>query len=92
MGIVACTATLSINGCYFLTGITNSSADGVVAFYPTARLHYKELFHVVTELLIEVQAQTSCIITGIVCKYYLYGFVVPLQRRMQPKTLIVGVV
>ena len=45
VGIVACTATLSINGCYFLAGITNSSADGVVAFYPTARLHYKELFY-----------------------------------------------
>ena len=66
MGIVACTATSSIQGCYFLTGITNNSADGVVAFYPTARLHYKKFFYVVTELLIEIQEQTSRIIRGIV--------------------------
>ena len=53
----------------YLIGITNSNIDGVVAFYPTKNINCSELFHLLVDVLIEIPFQTSCIITGLLCKF-----------------------
>lgn len=50
------------------TGITNRDLDGVIAYYPTAGIDSNELFFLLMDLLVEIQAESKCIIAGVVCE------------------------
>ena len=55
--------------CSFFLGIANKELDGVVAYYCTKGISYQELFHLISDLLIELPFRMSVIICGLVCKY-----------------------